>query len=165
MKSTKHGLPGALLVVYLLGMSFSLQAQEVVRHHYDSGPQIAAAVEVPADATLVFLGGTVPQVNYPEGSALPDDATYTQSLTVFESLQQRLADLDLTLGDVVQMQVFLVGVPQQDERLDFQGFTRAYEAYFGTDAQPNLPVRSVLQVAGLARPDWVVEVEVTAVRP
>lgn len=41
----------------------------------------------------------------------------------------------------------------------------AYTQFFGTQAQPNTPVRSVLQVAGLARPQWVVEIEVVAARP
>lgn len=161
----KRLLWGALLCASLPGMSLTAQAQDVIRHHYDSDFPIAAAVEVPPDKTLVYLGGTVPQVSYPEDSELPEDATYEQTVSVLESLKQRLADLDLGLGDIVQMQVFLVGVPQQDDRLDFQGFMRGYEEFFGTDEQPNLPVRSVLQVAGLARPDWVVEIEVVAARP
>jgi enamine deaminase RidA (YjgF/YER057c/UK114 family) len=40
-----------------------------------------------------------------------------------------------------------------------------YTQFFGTEAQPNLPARSVVQVAGLANPGFLVEIEVTAVRP
>ena len=36
--------------------------------------------------------------------------------------------------------------------------------FFGTAAQPNLPTRSVMQVAGLVAPGWLVEIEVMAVR-
>jgi len=104
-------------------------------------------------------------VNYEPGSPLPDDATYEQAMTVFAGMRDKLTGLGLGMGDVIQMQVFLVGVPQQDGRLDFDGFQRAYTQFFGTAEQPNTPVRSVLQVAGLARPQWVVEVEVVAVRP
>ncbi len=40
-----------------------------------------------------------------------------------------------------------------------------YSTFFGTKEQPNLPSRSVFQVAGLASPAFLVEIEVTAVRP
>ena len=149
----------------LLALSMQAHAQDVIRHSYNSDFPIAAAVEVPADKTLVFLGGTVPSVDYPEGSALPDDATYEQTVNVLNNLEQKLEGLGLGLGDIVQMQVFLVGVPQHDGEQDYQGFMRGYEEFFGTAEQPVLPVRSVLQVVGLARPHWVVEIEVVAVRP
>lgn len=157
--------PGTLLRAMLLLLPSVVGAQDVLRHAYDSGFPIAAAVEVPAGKTLVYLGGTVPQVDYPAGSAVPDDATYEQALSVLQGIEAKLKDLGLGMGDVIQMQVFLVGVPQQDGRLDFDGFQRAYTQYFGTAGQPNTPVRSVLQVAGLARPQWVVEIEVVAARP
>jgi len=155
----------SLLIGSLVALPTLVGAQDIIRHANDTGFPIAAAVEVPAGKTLVYLGGSVPQVNYAPGAALPDDATYEQAQSVFASMAEKLEGLGLGFGDVIQMQVFLVGVPQQDGRLDFQGFQRAYTQYFGTAAQPNMPVRSVLQVAGLARPEWVVEIEVVAARP
>lgn len=165
MTSRLASLARPLLALTLGGLPLVSGAQDVVRHAYDSGFPIAAAVEVPAGKTLVYLGGTVPQVSYPADSALPDDATHQQALSVLQGIKDKLEGLGLGMGDVIQMQVFLVGVPQQDGRLDFDGFQRAYTQYFGTAEQPNTPVRSVLQVAGLARPQWVVEIEVVAVRP
>ena len=50
-------------------------------------------------------------------------------------------------------------------RMDFGGFMEAYTQYFGTEEQPNLPARSAVQVAGLARPGMLVEVEVILARP
>ena len=69
------------------------------------------------------------------------------------------------MGDVIKMQAFLVGDPEMDGKMDFAGFMRGYTQFFGTDEQPNLPSRSALQVAGLANPNYLVEIEVTAVRP
>jgi enamine deaminase RidA (YjgF/YER057c/UK114 family) len=63
------------------------------------------------------------------------------------------------------MQVFLVGDPKLDGRMDFAGFMQGYSRFFGTAAQPNLPARSTMQVAALANPGFLVEIEVTAVRP
>jgi hypothetical protein len=53
---------GSLLLAALPAV---VTAQDIVRHAYDSGFPIAAAVEVPAGKTLVYLGGTVPQVDLP----------------------------------------------------------------------------------------------------
>ena len=49
--------------------------------------------------------------------------------------------------------------------MDFQGFMRAYTKYFGAEAdQMGLPARSAVQVAGLAAPGMLVEVEAIFVR-
>ncbi|MDP1293871.1 Rid family hydrolase, partial [Klebsiella variicola] len=70
----------------------------------------------------------------------------------------------LGLGDVVKMQVFLVGDPAKGGKMDFDGFMAAYREFYGTATQPNLPARSVMQVAGLVVPCWLVEIEVIAAR-
>ena len=63
------------------------------------------------------------------------------------------------------MQVFLVGDPAKEGKMDFGGFMEGYVKYFGKEAgQMNLPARSTMQVAALANPGWLVEIEVTAVR-
>jgi len=49
--------------------------------------------------------------------------------------------------------------------MDFAGFMRSYSKYFGTEAQPNKPARSAIQIAALARPNVFVEVEVVLARP
>ena len=41
---------------------------------------------------------------------------------------------------------------------------RGYSASFGTKEQPNKPARSTMQVAGLVREGWLVEIEVTAAK-
>ena len=71
--------------------------------------------------------------------------------------------LGLTMGDVVSMTVYLMAAPGS-ERMDFAGMMKAYGKYFGTPEQPNRPSRSTVQVAGLAGPGFLIEVEVTAAR-
>lgn len=145
-------------------------AADVTRHPLPSNSTfpIAQAVEVPADATLVYHSGTVPAPADPEAKqysrAFWGD-TETQARSVFARMQTSLKKMGLSFGDVVKMTVFLVGVPELDGHLDFDGFMRAYQEHFGTEAQPNLPARSAVQVAGLVRPGMLVEVEVVLVRP
>jgi len=144
-------------------------AQEVTRHPIPGSDfPIAAAVEVPAGLTMVHLSGAVPpRVNRAaertSRAAFGGD-TRAQSEGVLRSIAASLRRLGLGMGDVVRMQVFLVGDPEHGGRMDFDGFMQAYRAHFGTPEQPNLPVRSVMQVAGLANPGWLVEIEVSAVR-
>jgi enamine deaminase RidA (YjgF/YER057c/UK114 family) len=145
-------------------------AQDVIRHKLPNGNPfpISAAVEVPAGKTLVFLSGTVAPVadpKSPKDSITAYGDTRTQTIGALNAIKSELESLHLTLGDVVKMQTFLVADPAKGGRMDFEGFMQGYTQFFGTPAQPNLPVRSALQVAALANPGFLVEIEVTAVRP
>jgi enamine deaminase RidA (YjgF/YER057c/UK114 family) len=62
------------------------------------------------------------------------------------------------------MHVFLVGDPAKGGKLDFAGMMAAYTKFFGTKEQPNKPARSAMQVAALAAPWALVEIEVIAVK-
>jgi enamine deaminase RidA (YjgF/YER057c/UK114 family) len=158
-------LAAALLAVASIGPAL---AQDIVRHRNPgSNFPIAMAVEVPPGATTVMVSGMVPGVadtNAPRNSLASFGDTRTQTTSVLSRIEASLKSIGLSLGDVVRMQVFLVGDPGKGGRLDFDGFMSAYTEHFGTAAQPNLPARSVMQVAGLVNPGWLVEIEVTAAR-
>ncbi|MEO1400445.1 MAG: RidA family protein [Cyanobacteria bacterium J06635_1] len=140
----------------------------IIRHPIpNSDFPIAQAVEIPADATLVYLSGQIPTVT--DQSADPTSIaafgdTQTQTVNVLEKIENILTDLELTMGDIVKMQAFLVGDPNLEGKMDFAGFMAGYTQFFGTEDQPNLPSRSAMQVAGLVNPGWLVEIEVVAVR-
>ena len=145
-------------------------AKDVIRYKLPNGSTfpISAAVEVPAGKTLVFLSGMVPPTVDP--SAAKDSMaaygdTKTQALGALKLIQTELETLHLTMGDVIKMQVFLVGDPGKGGKMDFEGLMQAYTQFFGTPTQPHLPVRSAMQVMALANPGFLVEIEVTAVRP
>ena len=155
-------------VTLLCMVAGSASAQEVTRHPIpESDFPISRAVEIPGDATVVHLSGAVPSVvddTAPEGSAAAYGDTRAQTVSVLESIRDSLSDLGLELGDIYRMQVFLVA-PEGASGMDFAGFMEGYTQFFGTTAQPDLPVRAVVEVAGLANPAWLVEIEVSAVRP
>jgi enamine deaminase RidA (YjgF/YER057c/UK114 family) len=157
----------SLLLLTIPALALS---QDVVRHKLPNGSTfpITAAVEVPAGKTLVFLSGMVAPVSDPKApkdSAAAYGDTKTQTIGVLNAIKSSLEGMHMTLGDVIKMQAFLVGVPEKGGKLDFEGFMQGYTQFFGTPAQPNLPVRSAFQVAALAGPGYLVEIEVTAVRP
>jgi enamine deaminase RidA (YjgF/YER057c/UK114 family) len=143
-------------------------AAEIVRQPLGGGNTfpIARAVSVPAGFELIFHSGFTPMAANPKAQAGTPEYwgdTKTQSLSVFTRLQDSLKQMGLGFGDVVKMNVFLVGEPATG-KMDFKGFMEAYTQYFGTKEQPNLPARSAVQVAALAQPGMLVEIEVVLAR-
>ncbi|HWK63450.1 MAG TPA: RidA family protein [Rhizobiaceae bacterium] len=158
----------ATLVAGLLSAGIA-SAQDVVRYKTpNSDFPIAQAVEIPAGKTTVYLSGAVPSIVNEQADKNSVEAygdTKTQTESVLKAIEKTLDRLDLKMSDVFKMQVFLVGDPAKEGKMDFAGFMDGYTQFFGTEQQPNLPSRSVVQVAGLANPGFLVEIEVTAVRP
>jgi enamine deaminase RidA (YjgF/YER057c/UK114 family) len=164
-----HRLLGVSALAMLLALAAPAFAQDVTRHKIpNSDFPIAQAVEIPAGKTTVYVSGAVPPITNQSAEKNTIAAygdTKTQTETVLRSIEKTLSGIGLKMGDVVKMQVFLVGDPDKGGKMDFAGFMQGYTQFFGSKEQPNLPTRSVFQVAGLANPGFLVEIEVTAVRP
>ena len=131
----------------------------------DSDFPISLAVEVPANKTLVHLSGQVPiaiNKDVDKSSIAAYGSMEEQATSVLQAIQENLESLNLTMSDVYRMQVFLVA---QNGKVDFSGFMKGYKKFFGTKAQPQLPVRSAVEVSALANPGWLIEIEVSATRP
>lgn len=155
-----------------LGTFFSATSfADVTRHalfNNNSFP-IARAVEVSPDTTIIYHSGLVPGPVNPEaerGSREYYGDTETQALNVFKRAEESFKELGVGFGDVIKMQVYMVGDPQMDGKMDFSGFMKAYTQYFGTTEQPNKPARSAFQIAGLAGgPNMLIEIEMVLARP
>jgi len=138
---------------------------EVVRHPIPNSTfPIAQAVEVKGNVTTYYVSGQVPPaVNKdadPQSVAAYGDIK-TQTVGVLTRIKTILEGLGLSMADVVKMQVFLVHSPSAP--MDFKAFMEGYTQFFG-GTQPNLPARSVVGVASLANPGFLVEIEVIAVK-
>lgn len=155
----------AALALTLLAVPAS--AQELTRHtNPGSDFPILQAVEVAAGMTTVYLSGTVPSVineSADRSSVEAYGTTEEQTVSVMNRIKAQLEGLGMGVGDIIKMQAFLVA--PEGEAVDFDGFMAGYSQFFGTEEQPNLPVRSAMVVEALVNPAWLVELEVTAVRP
>ena len=125
---------------------------------------ISQAVQVTGNATTYYVSGQVPPLVNKDADPQTPQAygdVKTQTVGVLNRIKGILENLGLGMGDVVKMQVFLV----HDARaaMDFKAFMEGYTQFFG-GAQPNLPARSVVGVASLANPGFLVEIEVIAVK-
>jgi len=127
---------------------------------------ISGAVVVPPGYETIYVSGTVPQAANPKASGAAEKYgdTKTQTISVMKQIEAALDKQHLSMGDVVMMHVYLVGDPNKGGQMDFQGMMAGYTQFFGTPEQPNKPARSAMQVAALAVPGALVEIEVIAVR-
>ena len=138
---------------------------EVVRYPIpNSSFPIAQAVKVSGDTATYYISGQVPPVISKEADPASPQAygdTKTQTIGVLNKIKAILEGFGLGISDVIKMQVFLV----HDSRapMDFKAFMEGYTQFFGGN-QPNLPARSVVGVAVLANPGFLVEIEVIAVK-
>lgn len=121
---------------------------------------IAKHIVIPPGYATIRLSGVVPDALASGGFG----DTEAQSESVLSKIAAALKEAGASEADVVAMTVYLVA-PTPGGAMDFEGMMRAYGRHYGSDAQPNRPVRSTVQVAGLVRPGMLVEIEVTAAVP
>jgi enamine deaminase RidA (YjgF/YER057c/UK114 family) len=128
---------------------------------------ISAAVIVPPDYDTIYVSGNIAAVadsRAPKGSVERYGDTKTQTISVLQQIEKTLKEQNVSMGDVVMMHVYLAGDPKKDGKMDFAGMMEGYKQFFGTTEQPGKPARSAMQVAALAAPGALVEIEVIAVR-
>jgi enamine deaminase RidA (YjgF/YER057c/UK114 family) len=148
---------------------FAADSKGVVRLPLPDGNDfpISSAVTVKAGVDTYFLSGALaPVINKdaPKGSVAAFGDTETQTVGALNAIKGTLAKLGLTMGDVIKMTIFLVGDPAKDNKMDFAGMMAGYKQFFATAEQPNKPARSAFQVAALAAPGALVEIEVVAAK-
>ena len=148
-----------------LSLAGTLHAQVTVKHIQTESAAIATGVWA---GDTYYLSGQLADPITPADRLKGTPAVYatdtkTQAASVFAKIQKALQTQGLDMKDVVKMTVFL-GPDPATGKLDFAGMNSQYVQYFGTKEQPNKPARSAFQVAALAAPWALLEVEVIAVK-
>lgn len=160
----KKSISATALAAALCGMA-AAQTGTTVKHIQPGDGPIASAVWV---GDTLYVSGQLPSPVTPAGDGKGTPAVYgdtrTQTASALGKIEALLKDQGLGMGDVVMMHVYLVGDPANGGKLDFTGMNAAYRQFFGTKEQPNKPARSAVQVAALAIPGPLVEIEVIAAK-
>ena len=162
---TETNMRYGLLASAALLLGSSVAQADIVRYPIPNSTfPIAQAVRVSGDAATYYVSGQVPPVISKDADPSSPQAygdTKTQTVGVLNKIKQILEGQGLGMADVVKMQVFLV----HDARapMDFKAFMEGYTQFFG-GTQPNLPARSVVGIAALANPGFLVEIEVVAAK-
>ena len=156
----KHHWASGLCALLLGAVGAPTMAAPITRVAAGGFP-ISSAVIVPGGAQMVYISGTTAPA--PAAGASMGD-TQAQTVGALGRIQDLLKAQGLGFVDVVMMRVYLVGDPVKGGHMDFPGMMAGYTQFFGTAAQPNKPARTTVQVAGLAAPGALVEIEVQAAK-
>jgi len=155
-----------LMAAAMTAAACGMQAQTTVKRVY--GPAVQKFANAVWAGDTLYVAGQMASPVTPADKVKGTPAVYgdteaqaTSALTAIETI---LKSQGLTMADVVQMEVFLAGDPAKDGKMDFAGMNAAYSKFFGTAEQPNKPVRAAMQVAALATPWGLVEIQVVAVK-
>jgi enamine deaminase RidA (YjgF/YER057c/UK114 family) len=108
-------------------------------------------IEVPADRRLVVCSG---QLGITAGDRVPEDAG-AQAELCFANIAAILREAGLTLADVVRINAFVAD----------QAYLKPYMEVRDRIVGDPPPASTLVIVAGLARPEFKVEVEVIAAAP
>ncbi|MCA3644073.1 MAG: RidA family protein [Methylobacterium sp.] len=107
-------------------------------------------IAVPPGARLVFASG---QLGIGPDDVIPEDVE-AQAVLCFENIRAILAEAGMTLQDVVRFNAFVT------DRAYFPVYGRVRSRYVNGDAFAS----TLVIVSGFTRPEFKVEVEVTAAR-
>ncbi|SFN77844.1 RidA family protein [Sphingomonas sp. OK281] len=143
----------------------------IVRHANTPPGLILQGVTVPAGAKMLYLSGQLAAPIDPAAKTPPAQLTIadfgdtkTQTISVFTKIKTILAAQGYAMSDIVKLTVFVAGDPKLGGKMDFAGMNDAFKMFFGTAENPNTVARSTVQVAALAGPAFLVEIEATAAK-
>ncbi|WP_165324130.1 RidA family protein [Rhizorhabdus phycosphaerae] len=127
---------------------------------------ILKGVIIPGGYETFYLSGQLADPIDPARKETVEDFgdTRTQTVSTLRKIKALLESKGYSIRDVVKMQAFLAADPKLG-KIDFAGFNAGFREFFGSADNPDTVARSTFQVANLVAPQFLVELEVTAVRP
>lgn len=146
-------------------------AATVTRHAGATPGLILQGVTVSPGATTLYLSGQLaapidPTVKKPMAEMTIEDFgdTKTQTISTLNKIKAILASRGFAMSDVIKLTVFVAGDPKLGGKMDFAGMNEGFKMFFGTADNPNTVARSTIQVAALAGPAFLIEIEATAAK-
>lgn len=172
MKMTTAAFAAAMACALAMPVAASAATKPVVVRHANTPPGlILQGVTVPAGTTTLYLSGQLAAQVDPTRKIAPADLTIadfgdtrTQTISVFNKIKAALAAQGYAMSDIIKLTVFVAGDPKLGGKMDFAGMNDGFKMFFGTAENPNTVARSTVQVAALAGPAFLVEIEATAAK-
>ena len=153
------------LALALAGMSLAAPAEAQVTK-YQSNPQalILDGAEVKAGTDIFFLSGQLaspidPKKTFADVKSIEDlGDTKTQAISALAKIKALLESKGYTMADLVKLTLFIAPDPKLG-KLDFAGANEGFKQFFKTTDNPSTVARSAFQVAALAGPYFLIEIE------
>lgn len=136
-----------------------------------SNPQalILDAADVQAGTDMMFLSGQLaspvdPAKTFAEVKAIEDlGDTKTQTISVLTKIKALLESRGYTMADLIKLTLFVAADPKLG-KMDFAGANEGFKQFFKTAENPTTVARSTFQVAALAGPYFLIEIEAIAAK-
>lgn len=144
----------------------SVASAQVERIKTNPKALILDAAKVKAGSDLLFLSGQLAAPLDPakEAKSWEDYGdTKTQAISALAKIRKILESQGMTMRDLVKLTLFIAPDPRTG-KLDFAGANEGFKQFFGTAENPETVARSAFQVAALAGPYYLIEIEAIAAR-
>jgi len=105
-------------------------------------------VEVPTGARTIYVAG---QVGVRPDGTVPEDME-EQTAQAFQNIQSVLREKGMDLEDLVETRTYMIS------KDDLPGYRAGRARMFGTGEGGPRPAVALVFVAGLAQPDWKIEI-------
>ncbi|WP_118974295.1 RidA family protein [Taibaiella koreensis] len=128
------------------------QIQHINPAGMSKNPAFSQIVTTGGNGTTIYIGGQ--NAIDDQGALIGKGDLQQQTEQVMKNILLALAACNATFQDVVKLNIYIV--QGQDPRLGFA----AAKKYMGDGTNP--PVVTVVMVAGLGNPDWLLEIEAVA---
>jgi 2-iminobutanoate/2-iminopropanoate deaminase len=158
-----------LTLAAALAVSGAASAQ-ITRYTGDSPSPILQGVEVKAGADMLYLSGMLadpvdPKKAGQQNLTMADYGdTKTQTISTLNKIKKTLESRGYKLSDAVKATVYVAGDPALGGKMDFAGMNAGFRMFFNSADNPTTVSRSTIQVAALAGPAYLVEIEITAAK-
>jgi 2-iminobutanoate/2-iminopropanoate deaminase len=146
-------------------------AQSVEKHANTPAGLILQSVTVKPGATTLYLSGQLAAPIDPASKVSATQLTMadfgdtkTQTISVLNKIKAILKQRGYAMSDIIKLTVFVAGDPKLGGKMDFAGMNEGFKQFFGTAENPGTVARSTVQVAALAGPAFLVEIEATAAK-
>ncbi len=133
---------------------------------YQSNPSalILDGAEVKAGTDLFFLSGQLaspvdPKKGFADVKSVDDlGDTKTQTISALTKIKALLESKGYTMADLMKLTLFVAADPKLG-KMDFAGASEGFKQFFKTTDNPTTVARSTFQVAALAGPYFLIEIE------
>lgn len=137
---------------------------QVLKYQTNTKSPILDGAEVKAGTDIFFLSGQLaspvdPAKSFADVKSFEDlGDTKTQAISALTKIKALLESKGYTMADLVKMTLFIAPDPKLG-KLDFAGANAGFLQFFKTTDNPTTVARSAFQVAALAGPYFLIEIE------
>ena len=158
--------PSALIAAATLAALFPMTNASAQVTRIQSNPQalILDGADVKAGTDLFYLSGQLaspidPKKTFADVKSVDDlGDTKTQTISALTRIKAILTARGYAMSDLIKLTLFVAADPKLGH-MDFAGANEGFKQFFKTTDNPNTVARSTFQVAALAGPYFLIEIE------